>query len=339
MRAIDQIVAEAQGAIQQANDVPALLRVKAQFLGKKSQLTDLLSQLSTMLPAERPQFGQAINHAKKQLQQAVKAREQDLKKQHLNQKLAAESIDVSLPGRGRAMGSLHPITSVRHRVESIFQHIGFTVVEGPEIETEEYNFNALNIPDHHPARQMQDTFYLQDGRVLRTHTSPVQARTLEKHSLPLRIIVPGRTYRHDFDVTHTPMFHQVEGLLVDESVNFAQLKGVLIEFAQRFFQQNLATRFRPSYFPFTEPSAEMDIECVICHGEDPQCRVCKGTGWLEVLGCGMVHPNVLRYANVDSEQYTGFAFGIGLDRMAMLFYGIKDLRMMFENDIRFLRQF
>lgn len=339
MQLIEDITAKARQAIADAKDLPALLQVKSQWLGKKSELVALLKQLSTLPADQRPQFGQAVNQAKQDLQQLIKGKESLLNDQLLADKLDADAIDVSLPGRGQSGACLHPITQVRRRIEQIFLKIGFSIAQGPEIESESYNFDALNIPEYHPARELQDTFYLKGGKVLRTHTSPVQIRTMEQQSLPLRIIAPGRTYRHDFDATHTPMFHQIEGLAVDDNVSFAELKGVLIAFIQRFFEQDLATRFRPSYFPFTEPSAEMDIECVICHGQDPNCRVCKGTGWLEVLGCGMVHPNVLQNVNIDSEKYNGFAFGMGIDRMTMLFYGINDLRMMFENDIKFIGQF
>ena len=260
-----------------------------------------------------------------------------LKEQELQQKLIAEQIDVTLPGRGQHVGSVHPVTQVRLRVNDYFSRLGFDIIDGPEIETEFYNFEALNIPSHHPARAMHDTFYFGDGRLLRTHTSPVQIRTMEKRTPPLRLIAPGRVYRCDSDVTHTPMFHQVEGLFIDKNATLAGLKGLLHDFFAQFFGRELAIRFRPSYFPFTEPSAEVDIECTQCSGKG--CRSCKYTGWLEVLGCGMVHPNVLKAVNISPEDYQGWAFGMGIDRLAMLYYGIDDLRMMFENDLTFLKQF
>ena len=255
----------------------------------------------------------------------------------LSEKLASESIDVTLPGRGEHTGGLHPVTRTRQRIEDFFVRLGYDVAEGPEVEDDFHNFEALNIPGHHPARAMHDTFYFGDGRLLRTHTSSVQIHSMEKQAPPLRIICPGRVYRCDSDLTHTPMFHQVEGLLIDQDVSFADLKGVLQCFLREYFEKELNVRFRPSYFPFTEPSAEVDIECVICDGKG--CRVCSHTGWLEVLGCGMVHPNVFAHTGVDAEQYSGFAFGMGVERLAMLRYGVNDLRLFFENDIKFLKQF
>jgi phenylalanyl-tRNA synthetase alpha chain len=260
-----------------------------------------------------------------------------LEKEALDAKLAAEAVDVTLPGRGQATGGLHPVTMTLQRIEKLFSQLGFEVAEGPEIEDDYHNFEALNIPESHPARAMHDTFYFDNHTVLRTHTSPVQIRVMQEKKPPLRVIAPGRVYRCDSDLTHTPMFHQIEGLLVDEDVSFAQLKGILDEFLRRFFERELAVRFRPSYFPFTEPSAEADIQCVHCNGAG--CRVCSHTGWLEILGCGMVHPNVFKHVDVDSEKYTGLAFGIGVERLAMLRYGVSDLRLYFENDLRFLEQF
>lgn len=335
---LQNIVENAERAISQAEDLPALEQIRIQCLGKKSQLTDYLKTLGQLSPAERPKAGLAVNQAKEQLQMLLEQREQLLRGRELEKKLATETIDITLPGRGQDRGSMHPVTRTRERMEAFFTQAGFALAEGPEIESDYYNFTALNIPDHHPARAQHDTFYFPNGLLLRTHTSPVQIRVMEQSKPPLKIIAAGRVYRCDSDVTHTPMFHQLEGLWIDEQASFADLKGLLNDFLQHFFETpNLKTRFRPAYFPFTEPSAEVDIQCVMCKGTG--CRVCKQSGWLEVLGCGMVHPNVLKAVNIDSEQYTGFAFGIGIDRFTMLRYGIPDLRMMFENDLRFLKQF
>jgi phenylalanyl-tRNA synthetase alpha chain len=312
--------------------------VRVQYLGKKGLLTEQLKQLGKLPAEERPQAGQAINVAKKQVQQAIEARKEALQNAALAEALASERIDVTLPGRGHGAGGLHPVTRTLQRIEQLFSSMGFESAEGPEIEDDYHNFEALNIPAHHPARAMHDTFYIDAHRVLRTHTSPVQIRVMEERKPPFRIIASGRVYRCDSDLTHTPMFHQVEGLLVDENVSFADLKGLLDEVLKDFFERDdLAVRFRPSYFPFTEPSAEVDIECVICSGEG--CRVCSHSGWLEVLGCGMVHPNVFAHVNVDNEAYTGLAFGMGVERLTMLKYGVDDLRLFFENDLRFLQQF
>ncbi|MCB1763870.1 MAG: phenylalanine--tRNA ligase subunit alpha, partial [Gammaproteobacteria bacterium] len=285
----------------------------------------------------RPQAGQAINEAKQVLLQRIEQRRSELQQQQLVQRLNSERVDVTLPGRGLGRGGLHPVSRTLLRIEQLFANAGFRVEEGPEIEDDYHNFEALNIPEHHPARAMHDTFYFDEHLLLRTHTSPVQIRVMENAELPLKIIAPGRVYRCDSDLTHTPMFHQVEGFLVDENVSFADLKGVLYDFLQRFFERDLKLRFRPSYFPFTEPSAEVDIECVMCSGKG--CRVCGKSGWLEVLGCGMVHPEVFRHVGIDSEKYTGYAFGMGVERLTMLRYGVNDLRLFFENDLRFLRQF
>jgi len=329
---------EAKQAVSAAEDLQALDEVRVRYLGKKGSLTEQLKQLGKLPAEERKTAGQAINVAKKAVQQAIEARKQSLQAEMLAAQLAAERIDVTLPGRGQAPGGLHPVTHTMQRIEKLFSGMGFEVVEGPEIEDDYHNFEALNIPAHHPARAMHDTFYINEHTVLRTHTSPVQIRVMENRKPPFRIIAPGRVYRCDSDLTHTPMFHQVEGLLVDENVSFADLKGLLDEFLKHFFERDdLGVRFRPSYFPFTEPSAEVDIECVICSGEG--CRVCSHTGWLEVLGCGMVHPNVFGHVGVDNEQYTGLAFGMGVERLTMLKYGVDDLRLFFENDLRFLQQF
>ncbi len=335
---LQKIIEQAQQEVVTINDMPALEQIRAQYIGKKGALTEYMKQLGQVSAEERPQMGQLINHAKEQVQALFNQREEFLKANELNIKLTQESVDVTLPGRGQNIGSLHPVTRTRQRIEQFFTQAGFEIAEGPEIEDDYHNFTALNIPEHHPARAEHDTFYLTNGLVLRTHTSPVQIRTMKMHKPPFKIIAPGRVYRCDSDVRHTPMFHQVEGLVVSETANFAELKGLLHDFLQQFFETpDLQVRFRPAYFPFTEPSAEVDMQCVMCKGEG--CRVCSKTGWLEILGCGMVHPNVLKAVDIDSEKYIGFAFGMGIDRVAMLRYGIPDLRMMFENDLRFLGQF
>ena len=296
-----------------------------------------MQTLGKLAPEERREAGMVINTAKQAVEVSIEQRLDVLRKVELDARLAAETIDVTLPGRGQQSGGLHPVTRTMQRIEALFTQLGFETAEGPEIEDDYHNFEALNIPESHPARAMHDTFYFDEHTVLRTHTSPVQIRVMSEREPPIRIIAPGRVYRCDSDITHTPMFHQVEGLLIDKNVSFADLKGILDEFLRNFFEKDLEVRFRPSYFPFTEPSAEADIQCVMCGGEG--CRVCSHTGWIEILGCGMVHPNVLAHVNVDSEEYTGFAFGIGVERMAMLRYGVNDLRLFFENDLRFLRQF
>ena len=338
MEALAELESQAKQAIEAASDLQALDQVRVHYLGKKGVLTDQLKQLGKLSAEERPKAGQAINKSKKIVQQAIEARKQALQSAVLNEQLEKETVDVTLPGRGQKTGGLHPVTRTLQRIEKLFASMGFEVAEGPEIEDDYHNFEALNIPAHHPARAMHDTFYIDEHHVLRTHTSPVQIRVMENREPPLRIIAPGRVYRCDSDLTHTPMFHQVEGLLVDETVSFADLKGLLDEFLKHFFERdNLAVRFRPSYFPFTEPSAEVDIECVMCEGKG--CRVCSHSGWLEILGCGMVHPNVFAHAGIDNEAYTGLAFGMGVERLAMLKYGVDDLRLFFENDLRFLQQF
>jgi len=337
MENLDALTSDALQAIDQAQDIPGLEQLRVQYLGKKGSLTDLLKGLGKLDPAERPQAGAAINAAKVQVQDALEARKLTLSAAAAASQQIAEAVDVTLPGRRQSAGGLHPVTRTLQRIESIFATAGFDVVQGPEIEDDYHNFEALNIPAHHPARAMHDTFYFDSGLLLRTHTSTVQVRVMEKGEAPFRFICPGRVYRCDSDLTHTPMFHQVEGMLVDEHATMADLKGLLVEFLQVFFEAELDVRFRPSYFPFTEPSAEMDVQCVACKGGG--CRVCSHTGWLEVGGCGMVHPNVLRSSNVDPEKFTGFAFGMGVDRLAMLRYQINDLRLLFDNDLRFLRQF
>ena len=338
MQALDELKAEATAAIESAGDSAALDKLRVEWLGKKGRVTDLLKSLGQLDAAERPKVGAEINAVKQLLNEQISERKETLQQAAIASQLAAEALDVTLPGRREDLGALHPITRTIERMADYFAALGFEVVEGPEIEDDYHNFEALNIPAHHPARAMHDTFYIDDTHVLRTHTSGVQVRTMETRDPPLRVICPGRVYRCDSDLTHSPMFHQVEGLLIDEDVSFGQLKGIIQDFLHAFFEQDaLAVRFRPSYFPFTEPSAEVDIQCVKCAGEG--CRICSGTGWLEVMGCGMVHPRVLEMSGVDTERYQGFAFGMGVERLAMLRYGIGDLRLNFENDLRFLAQF
>jgi len=335
---LEELEQQALQEVASATDPAALDAVRVRYLGKKGSLTEQLKQLGTLPAAERPAAGQEINRIKQVVQAGIEARNEALQAGQLNERLASETIDVTLPGRGQHQGGLHPVTITMRRIEALFRPLGFTVAEGPEIEDDEHNFSALNIPDHHPARAMHDTFYFDAHTLLRTHTSPVQVRVMETTAPPLRVIAPGRVYRCDSDLTHTPMFHQVEGLLVDENASFANLKGLLDEFLRAYFERDdLDVRFRPSYFPFTEPSAEVDIQCVMCSGAG--CRVCSHSGWLEVLGCGMVHPNVFENVGIDNERYTGFAFGMGVERLAMLRYGVNDLRLFFENDLAFLEQF
>ncbi len=338
MEDLDTLTSEALVAVDAAASLSELDQVRVQYLGKKGELSQLLKGLGQLSAEERPAAGARINEAKERVQAALDARRAVLEQAALEEQLAEERIDVTLPGRGEPPGSLHPVTRTLRRIEDFFGSLGYEIAEGPEIETDYYNFEALNIPAHHPARAMHDTFYFDDGRLLRTHTSPVQVREMEQGEPPFRMIAPGRVYRCDSDVTHTPMFHQVEGLLVDRDISFADLRGTVEAFLQGFFEvHNLSVRFRPSYFPFTEPSAEVDIGCVICGGNG--CRVCGHSGWLEVMGCGMVHPRVLDYGGVDDPALTGFAFGMGVERLAMLRYGVNDLRLFFENDVRFLAQF
>jgi phenylalanyl-tRNA synthetase alpha chain len=331
------LTAEARAEVAAAAEVAALEDVRVRWLGKKGLFTEQLKALGSLPATERPAAGARINEAKAELMHALDARRAALERADIEAKLIEGRIDVTLPGRGEEAGGLHPVTRARLRIETLFRRAGFDVAAGPEIEDDFHNFAALNIPANHPARALHDTFYFPDGRLLRTHTSPVQIRALLDRGAPLAIIAPGRVYRCDSDMTHSPMFHQLEGLVVDENVSFANMKAVLHGFLQAFFERDLALRLRPSYFPFTEPSAEVDMSCVFCGGAG--CRTCKHTGWLEISGCGMVHPNVLKASGVDSERYTGFAFGAGIDRLAMLRYGVNDLRLFFENDLRFLRQF
>ncbi len=337
MNELDELLLHAESQIRQANDLKSLDHYRVSYLGKKGQLTEYLKNLGQLPAEERPIAGQKVNAIKQKIQVILEERLTALKETEINSQLSAESIDVTLPGRGQLPGSIHPITKTRERLEALFGQMGFTMMDGPEIEDDHHNFAALNIPELHPARTMQDTFYFPDGSLLRTHMSPVQIRTMEQAAPPFRIIAMGRVYRREFDLTHTPMFHQIEGLMIDENVSFSDLKGILIHLLQNFFETEVPIRFRPSYFPFTEPSAEVDIGCLSCKSKG--CRICKNTGWLEVLGCGMVHPNVFTAVGIDTERYSGWAFGAGIDRLTMLRYGISDLRALFENDLRFLRQF
>jgi phenylalanyl-tRNA synthetase alpha chain len=337
---VTDLVALTSDALAQADaarDLAALDEVRVRFLGKKGLFTEQAKSLGTLPAAARPAAGARINEAKAEVHAALEARREALARADIEAKLAAGRIDVTLPGRGEEPGGLHPVTQARLRIETLFRRAGFEVAAGPEVEDDFHNFEALNIPANHPARALHDTFYFGDGRLLRTHTSPVQIRALREHGAPLAIIAPGRVFRRDSDMTHSPMFHQLEGLVVGQNVSFANMKATLHGFLQAFFERDLAMRLRPSYFPFTEPSAEVDMSCVFCEGRG--CRTCKQTGWLEISGCGMVHPNVLRASGVDPERYTGYAFGAGIDRLAMLRYGVNDLRLFFENDLRFLRQF
>ncbi|QXP84732.1 phenylalanine--tRNA ligase subunit alpha [Methylococcus sp. Mc7] len=328
---------QAARLLAEAGNVAELDQVRVRYLGKKGEFTEQMKTLGALSPEERKAFGQRVNQARDEFQRLLDRRKAELETEALAQRLSSETIDVTLPGRGQRPGGLHPVTLTLRRITQLFRSVGFSVVEGPEIEDDFHNFEALNIPAHHPARAMHDTFYFSEHMLLRTHTSPVQIRVMESGQPPLRVIAPGRVYRCDSDLTHTPMFHQVEGFWVDENVSFADLKGTLYEFLTGFFEKDCAVRFRPSYFPFTEPSAEVDIECVICDGQG--CRVCKHTGWLEVMGCGMIHPRVFGAVGIDPERYGGFAFGLGVERLTMLRYGINDLRLFFENDLKFLRQF
>jgi phenylalanyl-tRNA synthetase alpha chain len=337
MSDLEQLAAEARAAIADADDGPALEALRVDYLGKKGRLTALLKGLGALSPEERPAAGAQINEVKQALQALIGERRAALEAAAVEARLAAEAVDVTLPGRDAGLGHLHPITRTIERMEDFFGSVGFEVADGPEIEDDYYNFEALNFPPHHPARAEHDTFFVDDRTVLRTHTSPVQVRVMESRQPPLRIICPGRVYRCDSDLTHTPMFHQVEGLLVDDHSSLADLKGLIEQFLQVFFERDLAVRFRPSYFPFVEPGAEVDMQCVHCGGDG--CRVCSHTGWLEVMGCGMVHPRVFEMSGIDPERYSGFAFGMGVERLAMLRYGVDDLRLFFDNDLRFLAQF
>jgi phenylalanyl-tRNA synthetase alpha chain len=334
---LSTLIEQALADVDSSASLAALDEVRVRLLGKKGLLTEQLKGLGALSAAERPAAGQRINEAKASLQTALEMHRIRLEQAAMAAELAKGTIDVTLPGRGQESGSVHPVTRTRLRIEHIFAQAGFQVASGPEVEDDFHNFEALNIPKNHPARAMHDTFYFPDGRLLRTHTSPVQIRAMRDQRPPLAVIAPGRVYRVDSDMTHSPMFHQVEGMAVGESISFANLKAMLHTFVERFFERPLGMRLRPSYFPFTEPSAECDIECVFCSGKG--CRVCKHTGWLEILGCGMIHPNVLKAAGIDPERWQGYAFGMGIDRLAMLRYGVDDLRLFFESDLQFLKQF
>ena len=335
---IHQITEEVMEQIRSAENEEQLEKVRVQHLGRKSPLTQLLRELGKLPSEQRPMMGQKINACQKEILEQFHAKEAEIAKRELESRLAAEKIDVTLPGKAVASGRLHPLSIVQREVRDIFISMGFAVKEGPEIELDRYNFEMLNIPPDHPARDTQDTFYVDENIVMRTHTSPVQVRTMLQDPLPIRMVCPGRVFRSDdVDATHSPMFHQMEGLVIDKGIRFADLKGVLDEFIERFYGAGAKTRFRPGYFPFTEPSAEVDATCAICKGKG--CNVCKGTGWIEVLGCGMVHPNVLSACGIDPEVYTGFAFGMGIDRLTTIKYGITDIRLLFEGDSRFLAQF
>ncbi|MGI9290532.1 MAG: phenylalanine--tRNA ligase subunit alpha [Gammaproteobacteria bacterium] len=323
---LNELTNRAHAAIECSVDLVALDDVRVAFLGKKGELTLQLKSLGKLSAEDRPVAGQAINKAKQTVQAAIEARKDELESAVLAEQLKADAVDVTLAGRGQSMGGLHPVTRTRARIEEIFAGAGFAVAEGPEIEDDFHNFTALNVPPDHPARAMHDTFYFEGDRLLRTHTSPVQIRAMQAEGAPIRIIAPGRVYRCDSDMTHTPMFHQVEGLAVDRDVSFANLKSAMHQFVERFFEREVKMRFRPSYFPFTEPSAEMDV-------------LSESGKWLEIGGCGMVHPNVLRNVSIDPDEYTGYAFGMGVERLAMLRYGVNDLRLFFDNDLAFLRQF
>jgi phenylalanyl-tRNA synthetase alpha chain len=342
------ILQQASSAIEAAQKPVQLEELRVHYLGKKGELTNQLKQIGSLPHEERPKFGDKVNQVKQEVAQLINLKKSALDAAELAAAIAAEKIDVTLPGRGIGIGGMHPVTRTMQRIEDIFVAMGFGIATGPEIEDDFHNFEALNSPAEHPARAMHDTFYIetdeesQGSHLLRTHTSPVQARYMLNNQPPINIIAPGRVYRCDSDVTHTPMFHQVEGLMVDEGISFADLKGVLTHFLQQFFETNLKIRLRPSYFPFTEPSAEVDISCVFCaddSGAAQGCRICKQSGWIEILGCGMVHPEVFNHVGIDAEKYTGFAFGMGVERLAMLRYGIEDLRMLFDNDLTFLEQF
>lgn len=335
---LEQLAEEAIASVENSDDLRALDEVRVSYLGKKGRISLLLKSLGNLPVEQRPAAGAEINDVREQVSLAIESRKKLLSDRQLAARLQADGIDVSLPGRGGLPGNHHPVTRTMRKISGFFDRLGYEVAEGPEVEDDYHNFEALNIPSHHPARAMHDTFYFGDGRLLRTHTSPVQIRVMKEGVAPFAIIAPGRVYRCDSDVTHTPMFHQVEGLLVDENITFADLRGTVAAFLRAFFEADeLPVRFRPSFFPFTEPSAEVDIGCTHCDGEG--CRICKRTGWLEVMGCGMVHPKVLQHGGVDASRYTGFAFGMGVERLAMLRYGVRDLRQFFENDVRFLAQF
>lgn len=340
MEKIKQLQDEALGLIRQAKDLAELDSVRIRFLGKKGELTEVLKSLGSLSPEERPKVGALVNESKVVVEVALNDQKVSLLAQAQKQKIAAEKIDITLPGKGIKLGKLHPLTQTMEQAKDIFLRLGFEIAEGPEVELEYYNFDGLNIPAHHPSRDVDSTFVIKDDVVMRTHTSPVQVRVMEKRQPPLAIIAPGRVFRRDYDATHSPVFQQLEGFLVSQNITFGDLKGVLTEFLRQMFGSEKKVRFRPSFFPFTEPSAEVDVECLKCGSEGKKgCNICKGTGWLEILGSGMIDPNVFKAVGYDPEKYTGFAFGVGIERIAMLKYGIDDIRLFYENDLRFLEQF
>lgn len=336
---MENLKAEVKKQLAECKKIQDVQDIRVKYLGKKGEITGLMKNMKNLSPEERPAFGQLVNATRTEVEQWIEARREEVKAQELAQRLQAETIDITLPGRISAIGHEHPLHITRKKMEQAFLRMGFSLVEGPEIETDYYNFQCLNFPDDHPARDMQDSMYITDSILLRTHTSPMQARVLQQHAAneAVKVIVPGKVYRWDYDATHSPVFQQMEGLIVDKHIRFSDLKGMLEDFLREIFGASTKVRFRASYFPFTEPSAEVDISCVMCGGSG--CRVCSHTGWLEILGCGMVHPNVLRLNGYDPTVVNGFAFGMGVERIAMLTYGIDDLRLFYENDMRFLAQF
>ena len=337
---IDAIVKNASESLKEIKDEKGLQELKVAFLGKKGKLTEILRSMGNVAPEERPAIGKLVNEARGKISSAFEEQELKLKSLQQELKLEMETIDVTVPGKRPEIGAVHPLMQTRDQLEEIFISMGFSIAEGPEVELDHYNFELLNVPKDHAARDAQDSFYINDTVLLRTHTSPVQARTMLSQKPPIKIVCPGRVYRVDeVDATHSPVFHQLEGLVVDEGITMGHLKGTLDVFAKKLYGENVRTRLRPSFFPFTEPSAEVDVSCYVCDGKDPDCKVCKGTGWIEILGCGMVNPKVLDMCGIDSKKYTGFAFGMGIDRITVSKYGIKDLRTLFENDLRFLSQF
>ncbi len=337
---IDEIVKTASEALQKVEDDGGLQKLKVTFLGKKGKLTEILRSMGSLSPEERPKVGKLVNEAREKIQQSFEEKGKKLKNMQKATKLKMETIDVTIPGKRPEIGAVHPLMQTRDMLEDIFISMGFSIAEGPEVEFDEYNFELLNVPKNHAARDAQDSFYINENVLLRTHTSPVQARVMKSQQPPIKIICPGRVYRVDeVDATHSPVFHQLEGLVVDEGITLGHLKGTLDVFAKKLYGEGVRTRLRPSFFPFTEPSAEVDVSCYVCNGEDDNCKVCKGTGWIEILGCGMVNPKVLEMCGIDSKKYSGFAFGMGIDRITVSKYGVKDLRTLFENDLRFLSQF
>ncbi len=337
---LDKIVKETQDALSNAKDTASLEALRVKVLGKKGSMTQILRGMGAVSADQRPAMGRLVNEVRAKLEELINRQAENLSRMEKEMRLKLEAVDVTIPGTEPVMGKLHPLTQVVRQVQDIFVGMGFAVADGPEVETDHYNFELLNVPKNHPARDMQDSFYINGEIVLRTHTSPVQARIMTTRKPPIRIICPGRVYRVDqVDATHSPVFHQIEGLVIDKGIHLGHLKGTLDEFARRMYGESVKTRFRPSFFPFTEPSAEVDISCYLCGGKDPNCRVCHGSGWIEVLGCGMVNPNVLTMCGIDPQEYSGFAFGMGLDRITNGKYGITDLRLLFENDLRFLDQF